>query len=667
MRWLGPILLIGWIFFVTASFFTIQKPFDAAAGVALLNNVLNLAVAGWLVVIALGLGSWGLDHLTPELSLVERVVFGISLGLGVLGLLGLLVGAFGLLQPWIAYAVTLGLTGLVILPLNRLYRRWQRATVTDLPNPLVALYLGWMALLMGLLALLPPTDWDGLFYHLTGPKLHLETGYLVQNVDIPHLSFPALMEMLFAWAMLLRGDIAAQLLHTVYAFLLAGLVYVTATRLFKLSSGWWAVLLLFSMPMIVTLGSWTYNDLALAFYQLASMYAIIVYAADSESKGGWLILSGLCAGFAMSLKYTSFITPLVVVGLIVWFDGWQSRRVGRMLINLTVFAVAAWLVAGAWYVRNWLFTGNPVYPFLYGVFGGQFWDSFRAEWYAAAGTGIGVDPLTLLGLPWLLTMGFRDMNYWDGRTGPILLIFLPLVIWWAIPRNNANRPVAFYPLLVYVVAQAAFWTLGVIWSRSLWQSRLLLPALIGVIPIVAWIWTQLPRLDLPQFAVSRFVSLTIALTLLLTAVDVGLLTLNTINPVPYLTGSESRDAYLTRRLGVHYAAMQEINQQLPADAVVLFLWEPRSYYCQRDCRPDSILDAFPHAVYRHQTAEAIAEAWARDGVTHVLIHRAGLNFVLSDTPAVVDTEVLTALETQYLRLVFDVAEAYQVYRLETNQ
>ena len=85
----------------------------------------------------------------------------------------------------------------------------------------------------------------------------------------------------------------------------------------------------------------------------------------------------------------------------------------------------------------------------------------------------------------------------------------------------------------------------------------------------------------------------------------GLLTFK-IDPLPYLAGLETREQYLTRRLGTHYGTMQQLNDVLPAEAVVVFLWEPRSYYCQLDCRPDSILDAFSHLVYQYGSAEAIA-------------------------------------------------------------
>ena len=218
-------------------------------------------------------------------------------------------------------------------------------------------------------------------------------------------------------------------------------------------------------------------------------------------------------------------------------------------------------------------------------------------------------------------------------------------------------------LLIYTLAHFGFWTLGVIWSASLRQSRLLLPGLVGLIPIAGWVWVNLPHFDLPHFSLSRFVNIAIGLILALTAINVGLLTLQ-INPVPYLVGLETREQHLMRRLGAHYAVMQQINEMLPPEAKVVFLWEPRSYYCQRDCRPDSILDSFPHLVYQHNTADAIAQTWRSAGVTHLLIHRTGLKVMLKEQPTTINVDVLNVLESNHLEQVFDVVGAYQVYALK---
>ena len=744
-------LFILWTFFVLGSFFAVQKPFAAVNARAVGNVLLNLFTAGWLALIALGLGSWVLSWLRVDLSLGERVILGTGLGLGALGLLSLACGWLGLYQSLIAYLVTLTLSGLAAPQLWRLWQAYRRPAHFSFPpvpstlissssrlpspsspasrlpspppsssrlssprfaSPLSTVYCLLIALFTLLVVLLPPTDWDGLFYHLTGPKLYLQAGGIVGGIDIPHLNFPSLMEMLFAWAMLLRGDIAAKLLHAVFGLLLAGLVYRTTTRFFNQKAAWPAVVLFLSMPMVSVLAGWAYNDLALAFCQLAAVYAFICWKVTSEYPIGqseaspwdgpastlsgtgqqisesntdslpsipsvlyadetnintspFLILSGLFAGLAMGLKYTSFVTPLVIGGLILWHTYRLSNARFYVLrfgmTNLATFVLPAVLVAMPWYIKNWAFTGNPVYPFLFDLFGGQFWDAFRANWYAAAGTGIGWRPDTLLALPWLLTLGVRDMNFWDGRTGPLLLLFLPLVVWAGFSRRS-ERPAAIGSLLVYALAQFIFWTAGVIWTKSLWQSRLLLPSLVALTPVAGWVWVNLTRFDLRRFALSRFVNIAIGLTLALTLVDIGLLTLK-IDPLPYLTGLESRDAYLTRRLGAYYATMQRINQTLPAEAVIVFLWEPRSYDCQRDCRPDSILDTFPHLAHQYGSAQAIAQAWRQAGVTHVLIHRQGLDFVLNESPQTIDMTILAELQNHFLHPVIDVAGAYQVYAL----
>jgi hypothetical protein len=152
---------------------------------------------------------------------------------------------------------------------------------------------------------------------------------------------------------------------------------------------------------------------------------------------------------------------------------------------------------------------------------------------------------------------------------------------------------------------------------------------------------------------------------LLNLVEVSL-NLIGLNPLAHLAGYETRDQYLTRRLGAYYVAIEQLNQQAPPDAVVLFLWEPRSYFCRVDCRPDSILDQLAHDVYLYGTADQIAAAWQEAGITHVLLHRQGLDFMKAeDERGLYDPALaqLATLEDRYFEEVFDVAGAYQLYVL----
>lgn len=626
----------------------------------------------WAIVCFVGGGG---DNLN-SVSTGELLILGCGLGLGALGLVTLGLGLVGLFYRWLFVIISLGLTLLLwpdFLAWGRRLRNWPPPA--SRPPGLAAIYLTAVALFTLATALLPPLDWDGLFYHLTAPKIFIQTHQISPGVDIPHFNFPFLIEMLFAYAMLLRGDIAAKLIHTLYGVLLTGLVYLTARRHLSREAAWPAALVLLSMPMIVTLAGWAYNDLALAFYQLAALYAFLRgLSKDFKSPAlspRWLMLSGIFAGLAMGLKYTSFVGPLTL-GLILLWSQVAGRRTQISTHNLKVlssFALPALLVALPWYLKNLFFTGNPFYPFLSALFDGLFWDQFRADWYAQAGTGIGFDVKTVAALPVLATLGVRDVNYFDGRSGPLFLAFLPLIILYGLFRYRGQvpeRPPALDILLIFALAQFLFWTLGVIWSRSLWQSRLLLPCLAALSPVVGWLWQDLAHLNRPHFSIRRFTNLLIGLALALNLVELSLGFVQT-NPLAYLTGYETRVEYLTRRLGAYYATLEQINQILPPDAVVLFLWEPRSYFCQLECRPDSILDQLAHDRHLYGSAARIVEAWKGTGITHILLHRHGLDFIKHEGTVALHQpalEQLTVLETQYFEPVFDVAGAYQVYRLK---
>ncbi|MCL4301578.1 MAG: phospholipid carrier-dependent glycosyltransferase [Anaerolineae bacterium] len=718
-----PILFVLWLFAIFGGFYAVQKPFTLAAAAAMARGLLDLLAATWLGLLGLGLGhrllTWlqklktsNLPALPPSIpastfATGEILILGCGLGLGALGLATLGLGLAGLFYSWLFAGLSVLLTLALWPDFLALYRRlhWP----ADRPHRLTLLYLMVVGFFTLAAALLPPIDWDGLFYHLTAPKLFIQVHRISPGPDIPHFNFPFLAEMLFTYAMLLRGDVAAKLIHTLYGLLLTGLVYLTARRHLSRASAWPAVLILLSMPMIVTLAGWAYNDLALAFYQLAALYSLLSYLfpkfynpnsqtisqisqEQTSLEGKWLILSGVFSGLAMGLKYTSFIGPLtiglILVGSQVAGRRWQmvdgkgqrvssQSQVSNSKAPFTIhnfnpvlsFALPALVVASPWYLKNFFFTGNPFYPFLSGMFDGLYWDSFRAVWYAQAGSGIGFDLKTLAALPVLAMLGVRDVNYFDGRTGPLFLIFLPLLLLYGLFRYRARtseRPPALDILFIFALAQFLFWTFGVIWSHSLWQSRLLLPCLAALSPVVGWLWQDLTHLDGPQFSMHRFVNLLIGLALALNLVELSL-NFAQANPLAYLTGSETRSEYLTRRLGAYYATMEKINEILPPQAVVLFLWEPRSYFCQVECRPDSILDRLAHDQYLYGSAAKIVEAWQKAGITHVLLHRQGLEFIKHEATTVLDQpalDQLEVLEARYFEPVFDVVGAYQLYRLK---
>lgn len=625
-QWVGLAAFLGWLFAVLALFYAVQKPLGPGEARALARALGEVALAAFTWAASWAWGRRLLRWVVPTVHSPRgyQNLAGLALGLGGLALLTLVLGLVGALKPAVGWAVAVLLALPLVLDLVALLRQggatWlrlmRRVRVASPEEKALALYVS--AAFGGslLLALAPPLGWDSLFYHLPEARWYLaEGGIRPLPLDVPHLHYPCLVEMLFLWTMLLGGERAAVLLHWGYGLLLTAAV-VGLSRQVGRRAAPWAAALLVSMPMLFALASWAYTDLALATYLTLGLWSVLLWR--EERNRAYLVLGGASTGLALGVKYTAAPGAL---GLFVLVCLWAWGGPRRPLRDVLPFTTAALLAAAPYYLRTWAFTGNPVYPFL---FGGVRWDAWRAQWYAEAGTGIGPNVGELLALPLTATLGVRDVNYYDGRMGPLFLAFLPIFA-WALLRARP-RPQALWGCLLVAGVQVLGWTAGVVWSRALFQSRLLLPALAVLAPAYGWALARVPSPSSPrEFSLRRFLRVVVGLVLFLNLTEQAL-DLVARRPVAVLTGQEAEEAYLLRNLGSHYAAMQAL-EGTPPEARVLFFWEPRSYYSPRPCQPDAILDLWPRLALAHKEPQAIAAALQGQGWTHILWHEEGAAFV----------------------------------------
>ena len=324
-------------------------------------------------------------------------------------------------------------------------------------------------------------------------------------------------------------------------------------------------------------------------------------------------------------------------------------------------ALAVW---SPWLLKNLLLTGNPIYPFF---FSGIYWDDWRAWWYDRPGTGLlYTAPWKLLTAPWDATIwGVEGTAGYSATISPLFLALLPflLLIWQrleAAQRRWLGAAMAFCTVLY------GFWLWGVARTGLLFQTRLLFPAF-GLLALMVSAAVEglraLPRHPIDLGWLARAVVVGV---LVLTLVGTFLSTAQG-QPLGVLLGFENREEFLTRRLGWYYATVEYINQELPRDAVVLFLWEPRSYHCTVECRPDALLDRWLHTthLYGHD-AETIADTWRVEGVTHVLFYQLGYEMIRDagfDPLTAVDVATLEALQDHDVQEVEDFGGVYTLYRL----
>ncbi len=625
--WIGIALFLVWIAFVASAFYIVpqQRPFTAAqlsAWASFARAIVTLlAIAGGGLSAGLGLLRWlkipSHDALTPFLLAATTGLGLVSVAMLVVGLLGGATwwGASGVLMvSWlIGWRRAVGVLKHLAQSLPRWFAslgRWgQIYTLITVGIPFLA-------------ALLPPTDFDGLFYHLTGPKLAIEAGRIGwMGRYTPHFNFPWFGESLYLQAMLLGNDLTAKLLHWWALILLMGWVAWFTRRFLGREAVSWSLLFLLAMPMTAVLAGWAYTDLFLTLFVTAET-ALLAETFARQKDAAWYVLAGLVSGLATGVKYTAVLWPIVGLGLVIVYNLATRRPTARRAI--LGYVLGGILGGLPWLIKNLVLTGNPAYPFLWG---GAEWDAFRMTWYEDAGSGLWGNWRATLLLPLVLTQGIRDMNFYDGRTGPLWLIMAPLVISWVVKnlRRSSNQRWVWLAVTTLGGAHAASWVWGVLHTRGLFQSRLLLPALVvyGWLATAALISTREARIG--ALSLYNFLKLCIGL-LLLGNVVYQVTEITMFNPARYLMGAETREAYLERVMGSHWLAMQALDT-LPPNSQTLLLWEPRSYYAPTSTQPDAILDRWAHLCHQYGTPEAIANALKTEGITHILLSTRGMNFV----------------------------------------
>lgn len=431
-------------------------------------NFLSAADSGWrffpqrfdlLLIAAMILaGAWGLGRLalaalriaTDPLS-AEGVAYALGLGLSLWSLVTLALGAAGLLSQSLFGGLLAAFT------IAGAWTCRRRVPAEDFSSP-APRRLAWgavavcspflLAMLLG--SMLPSTDFDVKEYHLQGPKEHYLAGriqFLPHNV---YTSFPFLSEMLSLSAMVLRADwergaLAGKAVLMCFAPLTAVAVFALTRRLFGAAAGWCAVVALLTTPWVYRISIIAYAEGALCcFLALATLACLDWTRATSGSR---LALLGLFAGSAAATKYPavlSVIAPLGAAALVHTFregaaaGGPQRSRGIKVLRAAAVYSAGVLVPFGPWLLKNLLETGNPVYPLLWSVFGGESFDAAtNIRWGAAH-----APPRFLLSEPARILPDLfahaRDVAIGSDWQSPLLLGWAPLTLLLHSRRSAAG-------------------------------------------------------------------------------------------------------------------------------------------------------------------------------------------------------------------------------------
>ncbi len=606
--------------------------------------VYSLGLTGAIVLASHGLGKVFFKLFPVSFSsLPESLAMTSGVGLGILGYLVLLAGALKILYPQVFWGL---LPLLVFFPLRRPagVGQGEEKTPLEAGEKALLLCLGFLAVVHFILSLGPPLARDVLTQHLALPKLYVQH-HRVFNLPFAEASFnPMQVDMLYTLALLLKCEPGASLIHSLFSYLTAALIYSflrsrASRRVALLGS-----LLYLSVPLVVNLSSKAYVDLALAFFAWASLYGLM---QEGKEEKRWLILSAIMAGFGAATKYNGF---LVLFLLLPWVLRHSKEGSFRGIKRAGGYFALSLAVASPWLVRNFLFTGNPFFPFFSNWLGNM--PVVSQEIYGPLtrrtllyGEGL----LDFLTIPIRIFFQGKDdiPRYFDGELNPVFLFFFPFVL--GVHKER------------WVGGLLGFVSLYFLFTLLLtdMRARYILPTLPPL--------TVLAALGIKRTGQGRgkWLAGSVLAGCLFWNVCYLYGHIQKAELGPYLLGRESREAYLSRKLG-DFDLWQFANRSLPADAkVMMYFLGNRGYYSDRDYMYEDYYSGRELKLFLSgsPSSERLVEYFKKRRITHIALRKdlfeqfAEANLLSQEKDAWGD------FRTRHLRLLYE-GKGYELYQIQ---
>gem|GEM_PF-3362434 len=572
-----------------------------------------------------GFGKRIIGKALPFAGRIETTVIETTLGYGVISAFTFLAAALHLLH-FLFFLVVLTAGNLLFIQGFRYFQPPKPRTRLKISLPLLFLIV--LIVVNLFFALFPPTFHDAMVYHLAVPSLYImEGGFVPWNTNY-NSNLPLQVEMLFLFALLGKAVHTTNLLSLVSSLLIILLLSSWFGRS-RGGNGQYSALLFFSIPQVGFLTTISNTDISGMLYMLVAIRLFFFHldaltaASRSviESNRLPLILSGIFWGFALASKY-SFIFFFAGFILAVFF--FLRAPFAEKWRKVLVIALVAFLILLPWLIKNLVFTGNPVYPYLSNLFPSDSWNPAQAAQFATGFLrGETSNPGQLLAFPFNMFL----FPYRYGLTsvlGILFLVFFPFIFF-------SVKTVQFRFLTLFSTLAFGFLLFFARIPRFFLPSLLLfaIPIADGMLTIMERI-PRMKRLILILFYsllslnLVQQVSLQERFTLGIHYLKTRMLKSPMTISAPYLYALPC------------YPAIDFINRNLNDQIKVMFLGEDRSFYMKKQFIVCSQADQHPliEISKKSVSAEAIATEVEKLSVSHILLSNSGLHRFMTGRPQV---------------------------------
>ncbi len=478
-----------------------------------------------------------------------------------------------------------------------------------------------------ILNLTPPISRDALIHHLAIPKLWIQHGGVYEIKWSVFSYYPMNIDMLYLIPLYFHKDFLAKFIHMGFGFGTAIMVYFYLKNRIGRIAGLLGTVLFISTPIVFLLSTQAYVDLGLTFFTTASILSFIRLRDSRFTELKWLLVSSVSMGLALGTKYNALIVWFFLTASIVFVYARDTKNQSDALKHGLIFFMISLFIFSPWLIKNTFLTGNPLYPLFRGFFDMSNFTNQEGAYSITAGTtsrsifqfremmyGENFWDTLLIPIRYFFEGQDNVHRYFDGVLNPILILLPP----FAFMRKE------FYHDKLFFISFTAF---VIIAATFLDQTRI--RYILPVVPFLC-ILTVMGFFTILKWNADHSTHFKYPLAVTVTAIFILFLFQNvlyiknhyqTIAPMNYILGKESRDDFLTRHLS-SYPAMKYINTHAPLDAKVrIILLAGRGYYLDREYEDDrsmgmSFVSRLVQASHDEKTFQDFIHS---SGFTHFLV------------------------------------------------
>jgi len=224
-----------------------------------------------------------------------------------------------------------------------------------------------------------PTSWDSLAYHLSLPKLYLQYHYFPVLSWFPESAYPIGIESLFGYSESVGDPRISNLIVFTFLLMTVGYLVYGLQKSFDKRIGFIAAILFLLRPILFTEVAVTpMTEYPLAFYGLIFGISMIKFFQDRKTS--YFVSLLIFGSFIFLIKYSGLLLIMAMVSTFClyikkerfkfrWHNillSFVKKDKKQLLIKLVLlYSIIPSLF---WMGRNYIATGNPIYPYLNNIF-----------------------------------------------------------------------------------------------------------------------------------------------------------------------------------------------------------------------------------------------------------------------------------------------------------